>query len=96
MRRIQTLYDKSKKRRVVIFQRDDGSFGFEHQRFSEEPLEMAWVSITGRTADATRRRARWPKHAVVLNGWHSQSGVMRTPPPNQATQRTAAEFTIEC
>lgn len=43
MKTIQTLYDEPKKRRVVIFEREDGSFGFEHQRFSEEPLEMAWI-----------------------------------------------------
>ena len=43
MKPIQTLYDDAKKRRVVIFEREDGSFGFEHQRFSEEPLEMAWI-----------------------------------------------------
>ena len=43
MKPVQTIYDDSKKRRVVIFQRDDGSFGFEEQRFSDEPLEMAWI-----------------------------------------------------
>ena len=31
------------KRKVQIFRRHDGSFGFESLRFSEEPLETAWI-----------------------------------------------------
>jgi hypothetical protein len=40
---IQTIYDNSQTRRVIIFQRDDGSFGFDEERFSDEPLEMVWL-----------------------------------------------------
>ena len=40
---IQTIYDSSQIRRVVVFQREDGSFGFEEQRFSAEALERAWI-----------------------------------------------------
>lgn len=43
MKTIQTIYDGSRKRRVVIFQREDGSFGFDAEFFSDEPLEMAWL-----------------------------------------------------
>jgi hypothetical protein len=43
MNAIHTIYDDTKKRRVIVFQRDNGSFGFEEQRFSNEPLEMAWI-----------------------------------------------------
>jgi hypothetical protein len=43
MKMIQTIYDDSRKRRVIIFQRDDGSFGFDAEHFSDEPLEMAWL-----------------------------------------------------
>jgi hypothetical protein len=42
MKTVQTIYDDAKKRRVVIFMRDDGSFGFEEQWFSDDPQEMAW------------------------------------------------------
>jgi hypothetical protein len=45
MKTVQTIYDAAKKRRVEIFERDDGSFGFEEQRFSDEPLEMAWIPV---------------------------------------------------
>ena len=31
------------KRKVRIFRRDNGSFGFESLRFSEEPREMSWI-----------------------------------------------------
>ena len=40
---IQTIYDDSRKRRVIIFHRNDGSFGFEEEFFSDEPLELAWL-----------------------------------------------------
>ena len=30
-------------RKVQVFQRDDGSFGFESLRFSDHPLEMSWI-----------------------------------------------------
>ena len=43
MKTIQTIYDASRKRRVVIFQQDNGSFGFDAEHFSDEPLEMAWL-----------------------------------------------------
>jgi hypothetical protein len=43
MKEVQVIYDDSQKRRVVIFENAQGSFGFEEQRFSEEPLEMAWI-----------------------------------------------------
>jgi hypothetical protein len=43
MTTVQTIYDDAKKRRVIILQREDGSFGFEEQRFSDEPLEMCWI-----------------------------------------------------
>ena len=43
MKMLETIYDDSRKRRVIIFQRDDGSFGFDEERFSDEPVEMAWL-----------------------------------------------------
>lgn len=45
MTTIQTIYDDAKKRRVVIFQRDDGSFGFSEERFADEPQEQAWIPV---------------------------------------------------
>src|SRR6185436_805365 len=45
MTTVQTIYDDIKKRRVLIIRRDDGSFGFEEERFSDEPLEMCWISF---------------------------------------------------
>jgi hypothetical protein len=31
------------KRKVQVFRRDDGSYGFESLRLSEEPLERSWI-----------------------------------------------------
>jgi len=39
---IKELTAQDGKRRVQIFKREDGSFGFEALRFSDEPLEMCW------------------------------------------------------
>jgi hypothetical protein len=41
---LRTLVAPWQTRRVVVFRRDDGSFGFEDQRFS---LEQSWHA-TGR------------------------------------------------
>jgi len=43
MTKIQTITDKTLTRRVVVFRRDDGSFGFEEEWFSDEPLEKMWI-----------------------------------------------------
>jgi hypothetical protein len=41
---VKELVARDGKRKVQIFRRHDGSFGFESLRFSEEPLEMDWIS----------------------------------------------------
>ena len=38
---MRTIFDGGRKRRVVIFSRGDGTFGFEELRLSEE--ESVWV-----------------------------------------------------
>lgn len=40
---IDTLVHASGRFRVIIFQREDGSFGFEDQKFSDEPQEQCWI-----------------------------------------------------
>ncbi len=42
---IQTIYSDSKKQRVTVFQRDDETFGFLQEYFSEDEFEMCWVPI---------------------------------------------------
>jgi hypothetical protein len=55
---IQTIYDDSRKRRVIIFHRNDGSFGFEEEFFSDEPLELAWLP-SGRDLVEACGRVEW-------------------------------------
>jgi hypothetical protein len=43
MKIIQTILFDDRKRRVVVFQRDDGSFGFDEQHYAEDPLESPWL-----------------------------------------------------
>lgn len=40
---VRELIARDGKRKVQIFQRADGSFGFESAYFSEDPFEMCWV-----------------------------------------------------
>jgi len=43
---VKTIYDDTGKRRAIIFQRDDGTFGFDEEYFSDDPLEKCWVSAS--------------------------------------------------
>ncbi|HCS48296.1 MAG TPA: hypothetical protein DIW61_08605 [Candidatus Aminicenantes bacterium] len=40
---IKELMAHDGKRKVQIFRREDGTFGFEALRFSDETLEMCWI-----------------------------------------------------
>jgi hypothetical protein len=61
---IKELLAPDGKWKVQIFRRDDGTFGFESLRFSEEPLEMCWIphgrysECFARTAEVAEREAR--------------------------------------
>jgi hypothetical protein len=75
MKRLQTIYDQSQKRRVIIFGREDGSYGFEHERFSDDPLEMAWIpygpdcrcDTAERALAEARGRVSWLSEAIPDN-----------------------------
>lgn len=45
---IKTIYDEPDVRRVIIFRRDDGSFGFEDQHYCDE---QCWIP-TGRYSES--------------------------------------------
>jgi hypothetical protein len=47
---LQTIYDDSRKRRVVIIQGDDATFGFAEEKFSDGSQEMAWIPISRRNS----------------------------------------------
>jgi hypothetical protein len=40
------IYNADKTKRVRIFQSSDGSFRFEEETYSHEPLERCWLPIT--------------------------------------------------
>ena len=40
---VQEIYDQDKERRIVIFQRDDGTFFYEEEYFSRDEYEMCWI-----------------------------------------------------
>ena len=47
---VETLYDRQRKRRVLILGRPDGTFGFEEQYYADAPAEKAWVPVATRLA----------------------------------------------
>jgi hypothetical protein len=47
---LQTIYDDSRKRRVVIIQGDDALFGFVEEKFSDDPQEMIWIPVSKRNS----------------------------------------------
>lgn len=42
----QTIYDSSRKRRVLIFQRADGHFSSLEEYFSDDPHEQCWIPLS--------------------------------------------------
>jgi len=44
-----TFYDRDKKRRVIVARVADGHYTFEEEKFSDEPMEMAWIPTAGRS-----------------------------------------------
>ncbi len=79
MKTVQTIYDVTMERRVVVFACDDGSFGFEEQRFSHEPLEMCWIPV-GKPPRPychcdTAKQASFEAHSHIY--WLSESLVAR-------------------
>lgn len=42
----RVFYDAGRQRRVTIFRRDDSSFSFLEEYFSNEPLERCWLPST--------------------------------------------------
>ena len=40
---VKELVARDGKRKIEIFRRRDGSFGWESQRFSDDPLELCWI-----------------------------------------------------
>lgn len=43
---IRTIYDDARKRRVVIYQNENGQFSFAVEYFSEDEYEMCWLPIS--------------------------------------------------
>ena len=43
MKIVKELVASDGTRKVQIFQRENGTFGFEALRFSDDPLEMCWI-----------------------------------------------------
>lgn len=73
MTTVQTIYDDAKKRRVVILQREDGSFGFEEQRFAAEPQEQAWIPVGRYSASHCDTEARALVEARGRVAWLAES-----------------------
>ena len=51
---VKELLADNGTRKVQIFQREDGSFGFEAFRLSDDPFEMCWIPY-GRFSECVAR-----------------------------------------
>lgn len=58
---VRTIYSRDRLRRVEIFQRDDGSFGFKEDRFSDDPFERCWIDFAVRHSESF-----CPSEAIAL------------------------------
>jgi hypothetical protein len=61
---VRELVASDGMRKVVLYRRDDGTFGFESLRFSEDSLEKCWIphgrfsECIASSADIAEREAR--------------------------------------
>jgi hypothetical protein len=59
---LETLYNPDRTRRVYIFRRSNGTFGFEEEYFSNDEYEMCWIPRSGLSvfdsAETALREAR--------------------------------------
>ncbi len=74
MRFVRELLSKDGTRKVEIFERDNGTYGFEVLKFSDDPKEMCWMPY-GRfskcfasSADIAEREARERIEWLESNG----------------------------
>jgi hypothetical protein len=51
---VETIYDSGRQRRACAFRRDDGTFGFYEEHYSDDQFEQCWV-------------ARWPATESVCD-----------------------------
>ncbi|MFT5327826.1 MAG: hypothetical protein ACI8P0_005731 [Planctomycetaceae bacterium] len=40
---IRTIYSADRQSRVCVFRRDDGTYGFHEEQYSDAPLEQCWI-----------------------------------------------------
>jgi len=72
---IQSIVFDDQKRRVIVFRRDDGSFGFEEQQASDNPSKPEWTPTSDHAATrfdavagaliAARRHVPWLAEARI-------------------------------
>lgn len=46
MTTVETIYDEDHKRRLLVFRRNDNTFGFIEECLSTEPSGMAWIQLS--------------------------------------------------
>ena len=56
---MEEIYDEERKRRVVIFRRDDGQWSFVEEYFSEHPFEMCWLPTRSNVSICATRETAW-------------------------------------
>jgi len=49
---VRIIYSRDRLRRVEVFRREDGSFGFKEDWFSGDPLERCWINYAVRHSES--------------------------------------------
>ena len=66
---VHELISPDGKWKVQVFRRDDGTFGFESLRWSEDPLEMCWIPRGRHSGCFTPTAEIAVREAMCRVGW---------------------------
>jgi hypothetical protein len=72
---VRTFNSPDGKRRVLIVQRNNGSFGYEEEYFSEHPEELCWCPLTQRPFSICDSEATALREAFGRIDWLQQLDV---------------------
>lgn len=66
---LKTLISPAGKRRVLILRRVNGSFGYEEEFWSDEPLEQCWCSYPSSPYVICDSAETAEREAIANTGW---------------------------
>ena len=77
--KVRTRYSTDRSRRVTIHRRDDGTYGFCEEQFSDDPVENCWIPCRGHTNSFCSSEEIVIREAIGRVGWLGQMVARREP-----------------